>query len=60
MKSSAVCKALFCVFCCLEFLFWTTDAAAVSKKDLELMEKKVQEQNIEHRKLQAQANQISS
>ncbi len=59
MKSSAVCKALFCVFCCLEFLFWTTDAAAVSKKDLELMEKKVQEQNIEHRKLQAQANQIN-
>ena len=59
MKPSAVCKALFCGFCCLGFLVRTTDAAAVSEKDLELMEKKVQEQNIEHRKLQAQANQIN-
>ncbi|MDY4842363.1 MAG: peptidoglycan DD-metalloendopeptidase family protein [Alphaproteobacteria bacterium] len=59
MKPSAVCKALFCGFCCLGLLFRTTGAAAVSKKDLELMEKKVQEQNIEHRKLQAQANQIN-
>ena len=34
-------------------------AADVSKKDLELMEKKVQQQNLEHKKLQAQATQIS-
>lgn len=35
---------------------WAVD---VSKKDLELMEKKVQQQNLEHKKLQAQATQIS-
>ena len=59
MKLSAAYKTFLWGCCCLGLMFPAVDAAAVSKKDLELMEKKVQEQNIEHRKLQAQANQIN-
>ena len=59
MRLSAAYKTFLWGFCCLGLLFRATAAEAVSEKDLEIMEKKVREQNIEHRKLQAQANQIN-
>lgn len=41
------------------FMAEAVSAAEVSKKELERMEKQVQQQNMEHKKLQAQATQIN-
>ena len=41
------------------FMAESVSAAEVSKKELERMEKQVQQQNMEHKKLQAQATQIN-
>ena len=58
MKLTAISKyVLFCGTCL--WVLGSSEVAAISQKDLELMEKKVEQQNIEHRKLQAQANQIN-
>lgn len=59
MRLAAVCKSIVFSTCSLAVLLAAMDAAAVSQKDLELMEKQVAEQNMEHRKLQAQANKIN-
>lgn len=59
MRLAAVCKSIVFSTCSLAVLLTAMDVAAVSQKDLELMEKQVAEQNMEHRKLQAQANKIN-
>ena len=48
-----------CLVLFLAFQAKTATPAGVSQSELEKMEKKVQEQSLEHKKLQAQATQIS-
>lgn len=57
-RKPALKTAVYCLSC-LILSISSVLGAGVSKSDLEKMEKKVQEQSIEHKKLQAQATQIN-
>ena len=50
---------LFLIFLCSQLISQSIEAANVSKKDLEAIEIEVEQKNVEHKRLQAQAAKIS-